>query len=194
MLISLKCYHWAREACFDKALLAASRPPLAASMLSPLEKCFMLKEAAGTVSQPVHFGYILLGAFWSFKIFWYRGHADIDDLGRLLTAIQNDFRLGFSLHKPLCLLSDNNRKGFFCGTFSSMERGTPTDNNRKIFSASKSVLLAGKIIDGDLRAANWKYSNVLSDHFPQAFFSSFLFSFLIRWRIDFKSFENKRKI
>ena len=71
MLISLKCYHWAREAWFDKALLAASRPPLAASMFSPLEKCFMLKEAAGTVSQPVHFGYILLGAFWSFEIFWY---------------------------------------------------------------------------------------------------------------------------
>ena len=71
MLISLKCYHWAREAWFDKALLAASRPPLAASMFSPLEKCFMLKEAAGTVSQPVHFGYILLGAFWSFEIFWH---------------------------------------------------------------------------------------------------------------------------
>ena len=32
-------------------------------------KCFMLKEAAGTVSQPVPFGYILLGAFWSFEIF-----------------------------------------------------------------------------------------------------------------------------
>ena len=26
-----------------------------------------------------------------------RGHADIDDLGKLLTAIQNDSRLGFSL-------------------------------------------------------------------------------------------------
>jgi hypothetical protein len=75
-----------------------------------------------------------------------------------------------------------------------MERGTPTDNNRKMFSASKSVLLAGKIIDGDLLEANWKYSNVLSDQFQQAFFSSVLFSFLIRWRIDFKSFENKRKI
>ena len=97
-------------------------------------------------------------------------------------------------YKPLCLLSDNNRKWFFCGTFSSMERGTPTDNNRKMFSASKSVLLAGKIIDGDLREANWKYSNVLSDHFQQAFFSSFLFSFLIRWRIDFKSFENKNNL
>ena len=31
---------------------------------------FVRKEAAGTVSQPVHFGYILLGAFWSFEIFW----------------------------------------------------------------------------------------------------------------------------
>jgi hypothetical protein len=56
-------------------------------------------------------------------------------------------------YKPLCLLSDNNRKWFFCGTFSSMERGTPTGNNRKTFSASKSVLHA--IIDHDLREANW---------------------------------------
>ena len=30
---------------------------------------FMLKEAAGTVSQHVQFGYILLGALWSFEIF-----------------------------------------------------------------------------------------------------------------------------
>ena len=92
------------------------------------------------------------------------------------------------------LRGEGSQRPSFCGTCSSMERGTPTDNNRKMFSASKSVLLAGKIIDGDLREASWKYSNVLSDHFQQAFFSSVLFSFLIRWRIDFKSFENKRKI
>ena len=121
----------------------------------------------------------------------------------MLTHIANYFLSICSFHVPavrgvnfLCgrWASDNNRTWFFCGTFSSMERGTPTHKNRKTFSSSKSVLLAGKIIDGDLREANWKYSNVLSDHFQQAFFSSFLFSFLIRWRIDFKSFENKTNL
>ena len=31
---------------------------------------FMVRQAPDTVSKHVHFGYILLGAFWPFEIFW----------------------------------------------------------------------------------------------------------------------------
>ena len=54
--------------------------------------------------------------------------------GFQLTTTDNHFRRR-KAYKPLCLLSDNSRKWFFCGAFSSMERSTPTDNNRKTFPA-----------------------------------------------------------
>jgi len=52
-------------------------------------KCFMLKEAAGTVSQPVHFGFIRLGAFWSFEIFWYM----LSPMMAILWACRNNWVL-----------------------------------------------------------------------------------------------------
>ena len=52
-----------------------------------------------------------------------RGHADIDDLGKLLTAIQNGSRLGFSLVSFLrqaITLREKWMEGLVCGAASVM--------------------------------------------------------------------------
>jgi hypothetical protein len=93
-------------------------------------------------------------------------------------------------YKPLCLLSDNNRKWFFCGTFSSMKRGTPTGNNRKTFSASKSVLHAN--IDNDLREANWKCCTtlcILFSLFVLHFIPPFLYYTFSLFHFQFRFFS-----
>jgi len=56
-----------------------------------------------------------------------------------------------------------------------MKRGTPTGNNRKTFSASKSVLHAN--IDNDLREANWKRCTTLCILFS-------LFVCVIYWQVQ----------
>jgi len=56
-----------------------------------LEKCCFLFDRATSVFSERFFFDVLKSLRNN------RGHADIDDLGKLLTAIQNDSRLGFSL-------------------------------------------------------------------------------------------------